>query len=504
MLDIALLQKAKDAGIHTIFYGVESGNQNVLNTIKKGTTVGEIKRAFALTHKVGIKTIAAFMVGNVGDTVETINDSIKLAQHIKPSAFGFSIATPLPGTEFYGIAKERGWICSDDFSQWSQFTAVSRNADLTREEITKLRDFADKQVRGYPKKKGRFRLNSIAEKLKVKIKSIPIVGPLLVLTWRSIGEWRRRYRQICAELAGQREKELASQREKELLVDTIEQQLKVIEKDYNEPKMTELVWQLVTQSQMESETFKRWCHEIKERPRYHRKQWEYAYVLQGLYENDLLRPGRLGLGFGVGTEPLPALMAKYGCKVVATDMDVESAKKIGWVDTKQHSVSTNDLNNRGICERDKFNSLVSFLTTDMNNIDARLESMRFDFIWSCCAIDHLGAIELGKRFINETIKLLKPGGISIHTTEYNVSSDGDTLDHQELVLFRRKDIESLVKDLNSDGHDISFNPHTGNGYVDKFFDTLPYEYNNHLKLVIGPYVSTSIGLLIKKPKLQQS
>ena len=285
------------------------------------------------------------------------------------------------------------------------------------------------------------------------------------------------------------------------ILNEMEAQLKVIEKDHDEPKMTGLVCQLATQGQMESEAFKRWCHEMKDTPRYHRKQWEYAYVLQGLYENDLLKPGRSGLGFGVGTEPLPALMAKYGCKVVATDMGVEFAKKTGWVGSKQHSVSTNDLSNRGICDRDKFNSLVSFMTADMNNIDSRLKSMRFDFTWSCCAIDHLGSIELGKRFIRETLKLLKPGGISIHTTEYNVSSNGDTLDHQGTVLFRRKDIESLVDDLSSAGHDISFNPHTGNGNIDRIFDTPPYENNNHLKLIIAPYVSTSIGLLIKKSKL---
>ena len=327
-------------------------------------------------------------------------------------------------------------------------------------------------------------------RIKATIKMIPVVGSLASWIWRSVQKvWQARE---------------AKQDAHKLMLDKIKEQLKVIEKDYNEPKMTGLVCQLVTQSQMESEAFKRWCHEIKERPRYHRKQWEYAYVLQGLYENDLLGPGRSGLGFGVGTEPLPALMAKYGCEVVATDMGVESAKKIGWVDSKQHSMSTNDLNNRGICERDKFNSLVSFMTADMNNIDSRLESMRFDFIWSCCAIDHLGSIELGKRFIHETLKLLKPGGISINTTEYNVSSNGDTLDHQGIVLYRRKDIESLVDDLSSAGHDISFNPHTGNGHLDKVVDTPPYKNDNHLKLILGPYVTTSIGLLVKKSKLQRN
>jgi anaerobic magnesium-protoporphyrin IX monomethyl ester cyclase len=186
LLDEDLLQVAKDTGFHTIFYGVESGNQNVLNAIKKGTNVEDIKRAFALTHKIGIKTIAAFMVGSIGDTVETINDSIELAKSIRPYQFGFSIATPLPGTEFYEISKKHGWIHSNDFSEWSQFTAVSRNADLTAQRITKLRDFADKEVREYLTEKRSGYMSRHIPQLKSKVKAIPIVGALSVRVWRPI------------------------------------------------------------------------------------------------------------------------------------------------------------------------------------------------------------------------------------------------------------------------------------------------------------------------------
>jgi SAM-dependent methyltransferase len=347
-----------------------------------------------------------------------------------------------------------------------------------RLQINKSGDILQKR------KEGSFVMSSIVKKVKAKIKAIPLLELSASRIQRFLQRlyWRQR----------------SKHDEIKLLLDKMQEKLKIIENDYNEPKMTNVVSQLVTQSQLESEAFKRWCYEIKETPRYHRKQWEYAYVLQGLYENDLLRPGTLGLGFGVGKEPLPAVMAKYGCKVIATDMDIASAKKAGWVETNQYSTSKNDLNKRGICDVDKFNKLVSFQIADMNNIPARLKSMRFDFIWSCCAVDHLGSIELGIKFIKETVKLLKPGGISIHTTEYNVLSNDDTLDNQGTVLFRRKDIELLVNDLRLEGYHIYFNPHTGNGYIDKHIDIPPYADNNHLKLLIGKYVSTSIGLLIKR------
>lgn len=149
LVDEGLLSKAKEAGFWMIFYGVESGSQEVLNTIEKGTTVAEIERAFRLTHNAGILTIAAFMVGNIGDTRETVQESVELAKRIRPDVFGFSIATPLPGTRFYDIAKAKGWILNEDFSQYSQFTAVSRNEALTASDITELRNRADKEVRQY-------------------------------------------------------------------------------------------------------------------------------------------------------------------------------------------------------------------------------------------------------------------------------------------------------------------------------------------------------------------
>lgn len=147
LVDEELLSKAREAGFRTIFYGVESGSQKVLDTIRKGTTVQEIKRAFALTHAAGIQTIAAFMIGNVGDTRDTIRDTAELAKAIAPDHAGFSVATPLPGTAFYAIAKENNWIADYDFRRWSQFKAISRNEALSIEEIGTLRDEVDAEVR---------------------------------------------------------------------------------------------------------------------------------------------------------------------------------------------------------------------------------------------------------------------------------------------------------------------------------------------------------------------
>ena len=69
-----------------------------------------------------------------------------------------------------------------------------------------------------------------------------------------------------------------------------------------------------------TEWYARWVGEIKEPARFHRKQWEFTYVMQSLWERGCIDQGKKGLVFAVGTEPLPSVFANYGCDIVATDI----------------------------------------------------------------------------------------------------------------------------------------------------------------------------------------
>jgi len=218
----------------------------------------------------------------------------------------------------------------------------------------------------------------------------------------------------------------------------------------------------------------------------------------------MLQPGRRGLGFAVGQEPLPAVFAKYGCQILATDLDFESAQEKGWVDSKQHADSIDLLNNKGICDPVLFKEKVSLGTLDMNHIPDDIGT--FDFIWSSCALEHLGSIKNGKEFIYNSMKCLKPGGVAVHTTEYNVTSNIITLDSYvkrvNNVIFRRKDFEKIANRLQSEGHEIYLSFKLGNTPADKYVDVPPYKMNPHLKLKIGsrlnPVACTSYGLIIRK------
>jgi hypothetical protein len=139
----------------------------------------------------------------------------------------------------------------------------------------------------------------------------------------------------------------------------------------------------------------------------HRKLWEYCYIAQALHERDMLRSGRRGLGFAVGQEPLSSLLASLGCEIVATDLAVEEAVEGDWVATDQHATSLEVLNQRGICPDELFRDRVSLRYVDMRNIPGDLRD--FDFVWSACALEHLGSLNLGEQFVYESLRCVKPG-----------------------------------------------------------------------------------------------
>ena len=264
----------------------------------------------------------------------------------------------------------------------------------------------------------------------------------------------------------------------------------------SEPLLTHPVSQACTQAQMAEPAYRYWCSRIHEVPKSHRKQWEFCYILQSVAREGMLAPGLRGLGFGVGGEPLTALFAAHGITVTATDLEHDRAHEQGWVDTDQHAQGKHTLNDRGICDPDVFERLVSFRHTDMNAIDPDLRD--FDFCWSACALEHLGSIDLGLRFIANSLDTLRPGGLAVHTTEFNCNSDSDTLDNASTVLFRRRDFTGFAKTMADAGHTLAFNFDLGDQPLDQHIDVAPYSADKHLKLLIAGYTTTSFGIIIRK------
>jgi len=266
--------------------------------------------------------------------------------------------------------------------------------------------------------------------------------------------------------------------------------------DGPEPSFANPTSQLCTAAQCLEPDYALRCREIQSAPRFNRKQWEFAYILQVLHVRGLIRQGARGLGFGCGKEPIPAALAAQGCTIVATDQPAEAAAQAGWIAGEQHAATLDALNDRGLCASDQFRSLVSLREVDMNAIPPDLRG--FDFVWSACSLEHLGSLRRGLDFIHNSVKCLKPGGVAVHTTEFNLSSLDETLEDPNCVVYRRCDIEQLVEELRRDGHavaPVSFDP--GGSPPDRYVDVPPYRSSPHLKLRLEKYVVTSIGLIVQ-------
>lgn len=267
---------------------------------------------------------------------------------------------------------------------------------------------------------------------------------------------------------------------------------------------------LCTQDDFESNWCAYWLKELRSGIVLHRKLWEFAYIAQQLYALGALAPGKKGVGFGCGEEPLPSLFAKFGASSIATDLPPTAASGKAWIEAGAHSTNVEKLKRRDICEDEERLNLIEHAFADMNHIPAEFHR-GFDFTWSACALEHAGSIKQGLEFIENSLKALKLGGVAVHTTEFNFD-DGETLDNWSTVLFQRHHIEGLVQSLTAKGYVVQpLDLDGGSRVLDGLFDIPPWpweaeklgwtmlDYNCHLKKSIEGFPCTSIGITVRVP-----
>jgi len=139
-----LLEELKKAGCKVIFYGIEFGNQRILDFCKKGFKVRQVSKTIEMTSRAGISSYGYFMIGYPTETSETVEDTIKLAvelamEHGMDSA-GFSIVTPFPGTGLYEYCEKNNILRSTDWSQYSYQLGkgIIKLEHITDEELAAL------------------------------------------------------------------------------------------------------------------------------------------------------------------------------------------------------------------------------------------------------------------------------------------------------------------------------------------------------------------------------
>lgn len=163
LVDRKLLIKMKRAGCYLIAYGVESGNPELLKVVRKGIKKDQIRKTFRLTKECGIETIAYFMFGIPGETKMTMKQTLDFAMELDPNYAQFSIATPLPGTDLYKLALEKGLLNETD---WSKFSYLGKKSyplikleNITPEELIEARNHAMRKFYFRPK----YAIRKIAE-----------------------------------------------------------------------------------------------------------------------------------------------------------------------------------------------------------------------------------------------------------------------------------------------------------------------------------------------------
>src|SRR6266568_4052540 len=106
----ATLEILRDNGLRLLLVGYETGNQQILNNIKKGMRIDIARRFTKDCHELGITIHGTFILGLPGETKETIEETIRFAAEINPHTIQVSLAAPYPGTELYRQAVSEGWL----------------------------------------------------------------------------------------------------------------------------------------------------------------------------------------------------------------------------------------------------------------------------------------------------------------------------------------------------------------------------------------------------------
>ena len=151
-----LLERMARTGCHTIQFGVESADPNLLDSIDKRIAPDRVEEIFALCRRLGIRTLAHFILGLPGETEESALHTIEFAKQIEPDFVSFNIATPKMGTRLREEAIEKGWTSPEvDVLDNSAATPVLDTGQLSPERVWALRNRAIKEFHLRPSYIGR-------------------------------------------------------------------------------------------------------------------------------------------------------------------------------------------------------------------------------------------------------------------------------------------------------------------------------------------------------------
>ncbi|ASJ06962.1 B12-binding domain-containing radical SAM protein [Thermococcus pacificus] len=136
----------KKAGCWLVSLGIESGNQEILNRIKKGITLDQARNAVKILKEHGIKTYLFFMLGFPWESRKEVEETIQFAKELDGDFYEFHVLVPFPGTEIYDEIVKLGLLVVDDLTGYDHSKPAIRTLHLTPEEIEELRERAIRET----------------------------------------------------------------------------------------------------------------------------------------------------------------------------------------------------------------------------------------------------------------------------------------------------------------------------------------------------------------------
>jgi len=118
--DLELFQKLRQAGCYRIAFGIESGNQMVLDGVQKSIRLDQIRQNVFLAKKAGLEILGFFMLGLPKETEKTMQETINFAKELEPDLAKFAITVPYPGTPLYEEWNKQGYIKTKDWTKYLQ------------------------------------------------------------------------------------------------------------------------------------------------------------------------------------------------------------------------------------------------------------------------------------------------------------------------------------------------------------------------------------------------
>lgn len=147
-IDLETMQAMKKAGCHLLIPGFESYNEQILKNIKKGSNLKLIDAYVENAKKAGLMIHACYMVGNQGETRETMEATLKAAMRFKTDTAQFFPLIPYPGTEAYEWAKSNGYITGkyeDYLQEDGTLNCVLNTPELSAQELVDFCAYARKK-----------------------------------------------------------------------------------------------------------------------------------------------------------------------------------------------------------------------------------------------------------------------------------------------------------------------------------------------------------------------